>query len=67
MVDVPVPLFLTVFATDTLEPVTALEGAVMELTTRSTPLVTVMAPVTAVLFISSLSRFVPVASAIAPM
>ena len=63
----PVPLFLTVFVTATLEPVTALDGALILLTIRSIPLVTVIAVVAPVLFDSSLSRFVPVASAMAPM
>ena len=64
MADVPVPLFLTVFATDILDPVTALDGPLIELTIRSIPLVTVMAAVEAVLLASLLSMLVLVASAI---
>ena len=67
VVEAPGPRFATVFDIDTLTPVRMLEGALMELTTRSTPLVTAIAPDTALLFVSSLSTLVLVSSAIAPI
>ena len=67
MADAPTPLFVTVLDIDTLTPVDILDGALRLLTVRSTPLDTVIAVVEAALFVSLLSVFVLVASAIAPM
>src|SRR3989344_2300779 len=58
--EAPTPLFVTVLDIVAFSPVVIVDGTLNALTTRSTPLNTVIAPDTALLFVSSLSIFASV-------